>query len=368
MGEQALAAGLIDAATASRFQAGKAGPEVVAVVKTALSRNRGAPTPPSEPRLAATSRSTWSWRTSSAYWPSACWSCGAAGHHQAECPLAQRWACAFCQMGNSGKSQRCTACLREPLVQEAVVKDNSAEDPSAGTQLGFGSGAEPINQVQGQSSSAGPESAGSSGNMSPLSQVTALLTVLTAGKGMAREEAEEIIKECGFPLPPPVPLPVHRRDDISALKERTFALERRKKIHSGLVSDLAGLQAKVQHSALALGVLEEDIRQLRFVVSQDPEAPQPAGVTMPEAKEIQSVIANVRTAMLHQDLDCHYESYVAGEKAANRDPLGQFGWLRLVTANELAGCERALEAIQAKTDESERPRKRAARLDAEATA
>ena len=72
--------------------------------------------------------------------------------------------------------------------------------------------------------------------------------------------------------------------------------------------------------------------------------------------------------MPHQDLDCHYEAYVAGEKAADRSPLGQFGWLRLVTANELAGCEKALEAIQARKDESERPRKKVARHEAEATA
>ena len=59
---------------------------------------------------------------------------------------------------------------------------------------------------------------------------------------------------------------------------------------------------------------------------------------------------------------------MAGEKAANRAPMGHFGWFRQVAAKELAGCEVALGAIQARKDEMERPRKKVARHEVEATA
>ena len=173
-------------------------------------------------------------------------------------------------------------------------------------------------------------------------------------------------------LPPPV---VKQRSDVQVtadLQRKTRALELRKEEHEALQLKLVAAQDGVNKKAQQILCLEEDILELKkslfaFPATQMDEA-EPAGVIMPEAKEIQSVIAIVRTAMLHQDLDLHYETYVAGEKAANRSPLGQFGWLRLVTANELAVCEKALEAIQARKDESERPRKKAARHDAEATA
>ena len=380
MGEQALAEGIIDSRVAEQFRNGTAGEEVVQIVKNSLARARGAKTASSEVK----SFSSAPWRESSARLASPCWTCGKRGHFAAQCPsspgprrataagsfnlgdmFTKNWVCSSCQTSNPPRVGKCTRCLRKAPSQEAATPPPEPEELSGG--VSSHPGAAP------RLRSSGPRPEARTGPVEsspPCTAVTLFEKLIDVG--LTREEAERLVRERGLQLPPPAEKPRSKQDSYDELKKMTTSLEKNQKEAEAIQDKIDALLDELSKCTAAITVLEADIVKAQAEIvacptSQMDEA-EPAGVIMPEAKEIQSVIANVRTAMLHQDLDCHYETYVAGEKAANRSPMGQFGWLRLVTANELAGCEKALEAIQARKDESERPRKKAARHDAEATA
>ena len=380
MGEQALAEGIIGERVAEQFRNGTAGEEVVLIVKNSLARARGARTAPSEGK----SFSSAPWREGFARLASPCWNCGKRGHFAAQCPsspgprraaaagsfnlgdmIAKNWVCSSCQTSNTPRVGKCTRCLRKAPAWEAATPPPEPEELSGGVSSQHGAAPRLRSPGPRPEARTGPVESSPPGNA-----VTFFEKLI--GVGVTREEAEKLVRDRGLQVPPPAEKPRSKQDSYDELKKMTTLLEKNQKEAESIQDKINALLDELSKCTAAITALEADIvkAQAEIVACPVPQMDEAesAGVIMPEAKEIQAVIANFRTAMLHQNLDCHYETYVAGKKAANRSPLGQFGWLRVVTANELAECEQELGAIQARKDESERPRKKAARHDAEATA
>ena len=77
------------------------------------------------------------------------------------------------------------------------------------------------------------------------SQPAALYKILVELKGMAPDEAHGVLRDIGMPPPPVLKKPVRQQDDVSALKDKIQALQRRQKAHDGLQKEMASLQEKV---------------------------------------------------------------------------------------------------------------------------
>ena len=352
MGEQALSSGLIDSKTAEAFRTGSAGPAVVSVVKAALARSREAATVGKEVRPSDSSRAEWTSRKYPASWVTPCWGCGQSGHFQAACPLLQRWTCSSCKSLNAFKSHRCTACLRSPPVQDEMSLDKEPEAPLVVVQESRSAGPDSVSQLQGHSSATCQRTTADAGASTTRSQADALLEVLTTEKGMTRKEAAEIFASCGIQLPLPVPTASPVRDDISALKEKVQALERRKLLHEGLQRELEGIQAKVQHSSQVLAVLEDDIRQLRHAVSLSPdssrlEADVPA-TRMPETDAILLAFEHMSSVLMSPDtMQANYHRYASATSAEGRQPLEQFPWIAQETSAALQSGTEAFAMLKA---------------------
>ena len=380
MGEQALAEGLIDERVAEQFRKGTAGEEIVQIVKKSLAWARGARTTSSEVK----SFSSAPWRESSSRSASPCWTCGRRGHFAAQCTaspgprraaaagnpnlgdmISKNWVCSSCQTSNPPRVGKCNRCFRKAPAREAASPPPEPEEPAGGAP------SQPGANPRLRSPGPRPETR-TAPVESPPPRIAATFFEDLLGAGLAREVAEKLVRDHGLQLPPPIEKPRSKQESYDELKNMTTLLEKNQMESQSIQDKINVLHQELQKCTAAITSLESDIAKAQAEIVACPatqmDETELTGTIMPEAKEIQAVIANVRTAMLHQDLDCHYETYVSGEKASNRVPMGQFSWLRQVTANELAGCERALAAIQAGKDDSDRPRKKAARHEGEANA
>ena len=354
MGEQAFAAGLINVSTAERFKNGTAGPDVVAVIKTVLSKTRGLPSAKEKGNPALLAREPWTWGKSPSTAVSPCWSCGEIGHFQSSCPRFSMWSCSSCLTDNAAKHSRCNACLRAPSAHPTGDMDLVREPPilEAGADSAEdGSAAAPCAQDAGSS------------------QPAALYKILVELKGMAPDEAHGVLRDIGMPPPPVLKKPVRQQDDVSALKDKIQALQRRQKAHDGLQKEMASLQEKLLSNTKIIAVLEEDISRLRHEVSiggsvapQEKAAEVGVGLSS-EAAAIAKAFEHMSSVLICPNtLQEKYIEYSRIASTEGAQPLPQLAWIAQETAVAMQSGTTALAAIRAAQEEYDhrsRPRKTA---------